>query len=121
MYKMFDILQGEKHKNPLSEKDIISALEAYDKEYYNFKIEDIEHLTDIRIERNKRNGRKQNVHLKIARMTRDILHENWREGNGRPSKEQLVKDYIKDNLTAKPMQIAKALNISRTTVYKYMK
>ncbi len=39
------------------EEDIESALEVYSKEYYNFKISDIEYLTDIRIERNKRNGR----------------------------------------------------------------
>ncbi len=121
MYKMFDVLQEMEHKNPLSEKDIISALEAYDKEYYNFKIEDIEHLTDIRIERNKRNGRSRDMHLKGARALQEIYNPNWREGNGRKSKEQLVKDYIKENPTAKPMQIAKALNISRTTVYKYMK
>ncbi len=120
MYKMFDVLQDMEHQNPLSEKDIISALEAYDKEYYNFKIDDIEHLTDIRIERNKRNGRKQVDHLKRMRVVQELDYPNG-EWRGNQSKEQLVKDYIKDNPTAKPMEIAKALNISRTTVYKYMK
>ena len=33
----------------LTEEDIRSALEAYDKEYYNFTISDIEALTDVRI------------------------------------------------------------------------
>jgi len=120
MYKMFDVLQDMEHKNPLSEKDITSALEAYDKEYYNFNIDDIEHLTDIRIERNKRNGRKQVDHLKRMRVVQELDYPNG-EWRGNQSKEQLVKDYIKDNPTAKPMEIAKALNISRTTVYKYMK
>ena len=39
----------------LTEEDIRSPLEAYDKEYYNYTISDIEALTDVRIERNKRN------------------------------------------------------------------
>ena len=39
-----------KHENALTEEDIRSALEAYDKEYYNFTISDIEALTDVRIE-----------------------------------------------------------------------
>lgn len=125
MYKMFDVLQEMEHKNPLSEKDIISALEAYDKEYYNFKIVDIEYLTDIRIERNNRNYQSQKDHLEEARAIRDIRMKRqgrrWDDNNGRKSKEQLVKEYISNNPTTKPMQIAKALNISRTTVYKYMK
>lgn len=129
MAVMFDELKGVEHGNPLTEYDIESALETYDKEYYNFTIADIEKLTDVRIKRNKRNYRKQKLHLKIARGTRDILYENWREGAGRPKgsmnkehpKEKLVKDYIKDHPADNPTQIAKALKISRPTVYKYMK
>lgn len=40
---------------------------------------------------------------------------------GRPDKKQLVKDYIRDHPIDNPTQIAKALNISRSTVYKYLK
>ena len=59
MKEAFDDLQMVKHENALTEEDIRSALEAYDKEYYNFTISDIEALTDVRIERNKRNGRSE--------------------------------------------------------------
>ena len=52
-------MQTVKHENILTEDAIRSALEAYDKEYYNFTIADIEALTDVRVEKNKRNGRKQ--------------------------------------------------------------
>lgn len=62
MKEAFDDLQMVKHENALTEEDIRSALEAYDKEYYNFTISDIEALTDVRIERNKRNGRSQKDH-----------------------------------------------------------
>ncbi len=119
MYRVFEELKDVEHNHPLEEKDIWSALETYDRQYYNFTIHDIEKLTDIRIERNKRNHRSQHQHLKIARATRDIIHENWREGNGRPNKEILVKDYIKENPNKNPTEIARALRISRPTVYKY--
>ena len=119
MYRVFEELKDVEHNHPLEEKDIWSALETYDRQYYNFTIHDIEKLTDIRIERNKRNHRSQHQHLKIARATRDIIHDNWREGNGRPKKEILVQDYIKENPNKNPTEIARALRISRPTVYKY--
>jgi hypothetical protein len=31
--------------------------------------------------------------LKIARATRDIVHSNWREGNGRPSAQARVYEW----------------------------
>jgi transcriptional regulator of acetoin/glycerol metabolism len=117
---MFEILQDMEHGNPLTEYDIESALEAYDKEYFNFKIDDIEKLTDVRIERNKRNHRKQEEHLLRARTVQQLDYPNG-EWRGDTSKEQLVKDYIKNHPKENPTQIAKALNISRPTVYKYMK
>ena len=119
MYVMLEVLQDVEHKNELTEKDIFSALEAYDKEYYNFKINDIEHLTDIRIERNKRNGRKQEQHIKVMNAIRDVVHPNG-EWRGNKSKEQLVKNYIKNHPTENPTQIARALKISRPTVYKHL-
>jgi hypothetical protein len=72
MERAFEDLQMVKHENALTEDDIKSALEAYDKEYYNFTIADIEALTDIRIERNKRNRRKQEQHLQFARGVREV-------------------------------------------------
>ena len=125
MLEIFDYLADIDHSNPLTMKDLYSALDVYDRGYYNFTIDDIEKLTDIRIERNKRNYRAQKQHLKIARATRDIIHENWREGNGRPkgsgTKEKKVKDFIKENPEKNPTQIARELGVSRPTVYKYLK
>ena len=45
----YEKLQLVQHDNPLTKEDVRSALEAYDKEYYNFTIADIEKLTDIHI------------------------------------------------------------------------
>ncbi len=118
----FERLTIEKD-NHFTEYDILCALKTYHtatEQAYRRRIEFISKKTGIPLVENKRNHRRQEMHLKIARSTRDILHENWREGNGRPSKEQLIKDYIQENPSATVTQIAKALNVSRTTVYKYL-
>ena len=48
-------------------------MEAKIQEYYNFTISDIEALTDVRIERNKRNGRSQKEAFDDLQM---VKHEN---------------------------------------------
>ncbi|MDQ9779236.1 hypothetical protein RF400_11615, partial [Acinetobacter baumannii] len=53
--------------------------------------------TGIPLIPNKRNGRKQEVHLMGARAIQEINDKvngtNWREGNGRPTAEQTVKEW----------------------------
>src|SRR5699024_3008104 len=97
LYELFEVVRKVKHSHELTEYDIESALEVYDPSYHNFPIDVIVEKTGIHIEKNRRNYRTQEQHLKIARATRDVIHDNWRKGNGRPSKEKLVIDYIKDN------------------------
>lgn len=58
MYESFEEFKKIDYSNLLEEGDIIPALETYGRQYYNFNIDDIEKLIDIRIERNKRNYKK---------------------------------------------------------------
>lgn len=120
MYSIFEELSKIEHSHNLVESDIVSALEAYDRSYYNFTISDIEKLTDIRIERNKRNYRSRDQHLERARAVQNIDYPNgvWR---GNQSKEKEVTSFIKNNPDLSVTQIAKELNVSRPTVYKYLK
>ncbi|MCF0158781.1 MAG: hypothetical protein HUJ83_09745 [Veillonella sp.] len=69
--------------SPFTEDDVLHALQAYDDSYITYPIETIEERTDIKIKRNKRNGRKQNTHLKIARAVQNIDYPNgeWRGRN----------------------------------------
>lgn len=69
--------------NHFTRGDVDDAMKSYDEKYSTWPIHTIEETTAIRIERNRRNGRKQADHLKRARFSRDLDHENWREGNGR--------------------------------------
>ena len=93
MKKAFMELQKVKHENVLTADDIRSALEAYDKEYYNFTISDIEALTNVRIDRNKRNGRKQELHLRLARGQLAILKDAGERSQGRPAAQEQVHSW----------------------------
>ena len=123
MYGVFNKLKLIEHDNPLTEDDVESALEVYSKEYYNFKITDIEYLTDLHIERNKRNYQKQKDHLEEARAIRDIRmkrqNKDWREGNGRKSAEPIIVDFFRENPTASKAEVIRGTGLSKPTVYKY--
>lgn len=106
MNQLFELLAEVEHENPFTQDDVKSAMEAYDKAYYCFTIDDIEKLSGVRIERNKRNGRKQAVHLQMARFIRDEINgrkDNWRDGNGRPDKAQQVYNYRLEHPSAKKL------------------
>ena len=120
--KKFDKLPSSED-NPFTEKDVIDALQAYDDRYMTYPINSISYLTDIHIEKNRRNYRKQDVHLMGARAIQEINDKvngtNWREGNGRPSKEQIVKEYRKNNPNAKKSQCIRDTGLDKKTVYKW--
>lgn len=118
--------------NHFTESDVYDAMLAYDENYNKWPIKTIEDTTTIRIERNRRNGRKQDEHLMIARATRDIVSKqrgkrSWRDGNGRPyaipdnSKEcALVTSWRKENPNNNnKSQCAKETGLSRPTVRKW--
>lgn len=120
MYAAYEELRKVEHDNPLTKEDIWSALETYDKEYYNFTISDIEKLTDIRIERNKRNGRKQKDHVKVMNAMKSLKKQLGEEVNeGRPSVESTVIDFIQQNPTASKAEVIRGTGLSKPTVYKY--
>lgn len=121
MQEMYDILKLIDHENPFTLEDVDSALECYSKDYYNFTIADIELLTDVRIERNKRNGRKQADHIKLMNFVRDEINHNtnWRDGNGRPSKQQIVYEWLLQHPFGKKIECERDTGLSRHTVLKW--
>lgn len=114
--------------DPFTEADALDALEAYNDSYITYPIDAIEARTGIKIEKNKRNYRPQEVHLKIARFARDLNYDTpggWRVGGGRPkgsgTKRNLVRGYALEHPDASHSQIARALGVSRPTVIKWLK
>jgi hypothetical protein len=112
-------------EEPFTIKDCLSALECYDKRYCTFPIDDIAKISNIAIEKSKRNGRRRAAHLimlnEMRRFKRDMLGEDEYKNNGRPSKEQLIMEYLQANQGESVTEISRQLGVSRTTVYKYKK
>ena len=107
--------------NHFTREDILAALEAYNDNFFTFPIKTITQLTQIPIEKNKRNGRKQELHLEIARNTLQTLNKYSDKAlQGRPrEKEEDIKRWRKLHPKGTVTECAKEIGASRTTVYKY--
>ena len=119
---LIPFLNGLNEKEPFTEEDIKSALECYDERYNTFPLKDIEKITNIRIERNKRNYRKQEHHLKIARFTRDLNYEEktgWINKDGAPIKKDIVLEWRKNNPNGKKADCIRDTGLTKPTVYKW--
>ena len=124
MHEMFGILKNIEHENPLTQEDVQSAMECYSKEYYNFTIDDIELLTDVRIDKNKRNGRKQADHIKLMNFVRDEINHNadWRNKDGRPKgthKGREVFKWRQAHPDGRKVDCEKDTGLSKPTVLKW--
>lgn len=108
---------------PLTEDDVFAALEAYNEDMRTFPRKDIERITAVPMPANKRNWRNQEQHVKIMTAIRDILYPDgsWRNKNGAPTKERLVKDYANAHPRATQREIAQATGVSLPTVNKWMR
>lgn len=121
MKSAFEDLQLVKHVNKLTKSDFDSAMEAYDREYYNFTIADIEKLTNIRIDKNKRNGRKQEQHLRFARGVKELkakIDENV-SGGGRPTAQRRVYEWRQQHPDGRKIDCERETGMSRHTVLKW--
>ena len=122
---LMPFLNSIKPDEPFTEQDVYSALECFDMRYCTFPIDDIVKVSGILIEKNKRNGQKQADHLEEARAVRDIRMKrqgkDWRDGNGRKSAEQQIREYLEQHPEAKKCDVIKDLGLTKPTVYKWWK
>lgn len=110
--------------NRFTKADVEAALKVVNdkKEAVRYKTVQLSRMSGIEIKNNKRNHRKQYQHLELARYTQKLDGINWREGNGRPSKETEIREYLQQHPgETNKSKIAKDLNLSRPTVTKWMK
>lgn len=129
-YELIPFMNSLNPDEPFTKGDCKVALECYDARYKTFPVKDLEKITGIPIPSNKRNGRKQSLHLRLARASRDILCEDrgktdWREGNGRPKGSGTKGDQVRALREAHPdasiSELSQISGISRPTLYKYLK
>ena len=118
----FEVLRTYNHNNELTQADVDSAMECYSKDYYNFTIADIEILTDVRIERNKRNYQKQEWHLEDIRSKKANMKRRgqpFRNAEGRPSKQQIVLEWQQLHPTGRKVDCIRDTGLSKPTVLKW--
>ena len=122
-YDLIPFLNSLKADEPFTESDVNSALECYDSNYVTFPREDISKLTAISIQPNKRNGRPQKVHLKGARAIQKINDEfngtNWRDGNGRKPKKDIVEQWRLENPDGRKADCHRDTGIDPKTIRKW--
>ena len=141
MNRIFNEIAEIPHKNQLTKADMKSALEAYNIEYCDTSIREINYWTNVGIEPNKRNYRKQHEHLQadfwvskdgkkelnVCKAQREfafkVALEEGRIGRPKNSSKQrdIVKEFRKNNPAATPQDCIKKTGISKNTVYKWWK
>lgn len=107
--------------NHFTTGDVLDALEAFNEKWITYPRNSVENRSGIRIRANKRNGRKQEDHLKRARAVQAVDYPNgeWREGNGRKSKRAIVQKWREDHPEGTPGEAVKELSIGRSTIYRH--
>lgn len=124
----FEILKQEPNlhtdgtPDELNENDIQSALEAYDKEYYCWKLEDVESTSGLKIPRNRRNGQKQEWHLEDIRDKKKNMKRRgqaFKNPEGRPTAQKQVADWQSEHPTGKKIDCHRETGLSRVTIDKW--
>ena len=107
--------------DPFTADDVVHALEAFNDSYVTYPIDTIVERTGLKIQKNKRNGRKQAVHVKIMSSTRDILYPDgeWKNKNGAPIKKDQVRAWRENHPGGTKAECIKETGLSKPTVYKW--
>ena len=81
----------------------------------------IEDNTKVTIPANKRNYRKQQQHLQLARGIRQLKGEMGElvSGGGRPTAEQMVREWQESHPAGKKADCIRETGLSKPTVYKW--
>ena len=122
-YSLIPFLNNLNSASPFTAEDVESALECYDERYKTFPRKDIEKITSIRIEPNKRNYLKQSDHLEEARAIRDIRMrrqgKKWTDGNGPKPKDKIVKQWRENHPEGTKKQCKDDTGLTYNTIRKW--
>lgn len=110
-----------------NQRNVEAIVRLYDKaaQYSNTSSETLEEWLGYEFKRIgvKRNGLSQKEHLEIARGIQEIKDrqqgKDWREGNGRKSKYQIVSEWREAHPDGKKSDCIKETGLAKMTVYKW--
>lgn len=105
--------------NEFTIDDIEDASKFYNSKYVRMTRKEIERRTGVRIDSQRRNGRKQVQHCEIMRATEAITTPNWRENNGRKPKADIVIQWRKEHPEGKKIDCERETGLSRPTILKW--
>ena len=104
--------------NEFTEEDIRSASKFFDTKFSKMSRKEISRRTGIAIEPSRRNGRKQDEHLKRARLVRTIASY---EKVGRPQKQAQVEEWQRNHPDGTKAQCNRETGIDPKTIRKWWK
>ena len=107
--------------NHFTAKDVLDALSCFShKELFTYPINSIVNRSGIKIEKNKRNGRKRDVHMKYMNVIRRVKIEIGEcTGGGRPEKSVQVYEWRQKNPLGRKVDCENETGLSRHTVLKW--
>lgn len=116
----YDEMSNAEH-NRFTESDVMDALQAfYDKGLVTYPVGSIAYKSGLSIKRNKRNGRKQEVHIKYMNNQRTFKVEMGECTNGgRPDKQRIVRKWQLEHPDGTKYQCTKETGLSKNTVKKW--
>lgn len=122
--ELLPYLSSLKPEDPITEDDMYEALFSRCDALNTFPVKSIEYLSGIRIKGtgNRRNGRGQAEHLKMARFIRDEVNghkDTWRNGAGRHNKQDIIQAWREANPDGKKAQCIRDTGLDKKTVYKW--
>lgn len=104
----------------VKDREVISALKMYGEKAMLTQRSRLEDWQGWKYSPIKRNGRKQAVHLRIARSTLAIMNED--EGHalqGRPTAERTVREWRKTHPAGTKLDCVRETGLSKPTVYRW--
>jgi len=119
-----DSLSDDEH-NRFTKRDVLDAMNMYQESYVTYSRAEVERVSGISVPANKRNYRKQALHLAGARALQVINDQyngtNWREGNGRKPKKDIVEQWQVAHPDGRKIDCERETGLSRHTVLKWWK
>lgn len=105
----------------IKEKEIYSAMKMYNPKAMLTQRESLENWQGWEYKPIKRNGRKQAEHLERARLVQTLDYPNgtWRNKDGRPTKEYIVREYLELHPNATKTDVVRNTGLTYNTVRKY--
>ncbi len=124
-FNALEYFNQSEHKEAFTEEDVLAALTFYGDDVKAYPRSEIEKITGYPRPANKRNGRKQEDHVKYMNLIRDFKSQesgkDWRENNGRKSKKEQVRELLDLNPNASLRELERKSGISKKTIIKWKK